>query len=103
MWSTPCSNALCSRPTAAARSMGVPSEFPIMPLPVSRIAPYPMRFTSRSPSRHVPAAAAVFTVLLRPWDRQTLEYEAGTARRGRVSGRMKCHIRGGNDPRPPGR
>src|SRR5262245_45045097 len=51
----PSSTACATRRFAAARTGGSPHTFG----PVTRIAPNPMRFTMRSPSRTVPAAAAV--------------------------------------------
>src|SRR5690349_17026346 len=68
-----------------------------------------MRFTSRSPSFHVPAVAAVLTVsavltvLLHPSVRQVLEYGAATGCRDRAAGWAQCHIDSGNEPSPRGR
>src|ERR1700759_3090051 len=56
MWLTPSSTARRSTVRDRLRSLVVP--LPNGTLPVSRIAPKPSRLTVRSPSRHVPAAAA---------------------------------------------
>ena len=57
MWLTPSSTALRSTAIDRSRSLGVP--WWKAALPVSRIAPKPMRLTVRSPSVQVPAASAV--------------------------------------------
>lgn len=57
MWFTPSSIALRSTAIDRSRSLGVPRLKAA--LPVSRIAPKPMRLTGRSPSCQAPAAAAV--------------------------------------------
>src|SRR4051812_37273426 len=57
MWLTPSSTALRSTVIDRSRSLGVPRWKAA--LPVSRIAPNPMRLTDRSPSFQVPAASAV--------------------------------------------
>src|SRR6266700_6439271 len=60
MWLTPSSTARRSTAIDWSRSLGVP--FSKGRLPVSRIAPKPRRFTVRSPSCQVPAAAAGLSV-----------------------------------------
>jgi hypothetical protein len=57
MWLTPSSIARRSTAIDRSRPLGVPRWKAA--LPVSRIAPKPMRRTGRSPSVQVPAAAAV--------------------------------------------
>ncbi len=57
MWFTPSSIALRSTAIDRSRSLGVPRLKAA--LPVSRIAPKPMRLTGRSPRVQVPEAAAV--------------------------------------------
>src|SRR5229473_1173327 len=84
----PSSSARCRTFLAAARSRGGPQMSG--PPVVARIAPNPMRLTTRSPSRSVPAAAAAITRRPRENERkrvsrhgQTSESEfRGTAKRG---------------------
>src|SRR5699024_185078 len=54
MWFTPSSTARRSTAIASSRSRGAASQG----MPVSRMAPNPIRLTGRSPSRQVPEAAA---------------------------------------------
>ena len=56
MWLTPSSTARRSTPMDWFRSLGVPRSKAA--LPVSRMAPRPMRLTIMSPSFQVPEAAA---------------------------------------------
>src|SRR5215472_9003771 len=55
MWLTPRDTASRSTATAASRSFGGPK----MPGPASRMAPYPIRVTVRSPIVNVPADSAL--------------------------------------------
>src|SRR3954447_17255684 len=60
MWSTPSSTARRSTATAASRSSGAP----ITCGPASCMAPYPIRFTVRSPSWYWPDRSAVVVVMV---------------------------------------
>src|SRR3954452_8050093 len=60
MWSTPSSTARRSTATAASRSSGGP----ITCGPASCMAPYPIRFTVRSPSWYWPDRSAVVVVMV---------------------------------------
>ncbi len=66
MWFTPSSTARRSTLIARPRSLGRASAANASPSCVRRIAPNPIRWTTRSPSVQLPDAAAVIVSVVMP-------------------------------------